>query len=177
MTAALLTLLLAADLSPAAKSWWHHVEVLADDNMEGRETGSKGQRMAAEYIAQEFERSGLKPGGTQGYYQPVPFKVRKIDEEHSSIELVRNGAAQKVQLGRDAVIGLRVDPAPKVEAPIVFAGYGFAVPEKLTSQEKSWMRVRPPGVTPPSRLRNFARTSVVKLPKVSRAACSCNACT
>jgi hypothetical protein len=130
MTAALLTLLLAADLSPAAKNWWLHVEVLADDKMEGRETGSKGQRMAAEYIAQEFERAGLKPGGTQGYYQPVPFKVRKIDEEHSSIELVRNGAAQKVQLGRDATIGLRVDPAPKVEAPIVFAGYGFAVPEK-----------------------------------------------
>ena len=38
------------------------------------------------------------------------------------------------------------------------------------------MRVRPSGVTPPSRLRNFARTSVVKLPKVSRAACSWSAC-
>ena len=41
--------------------------------------------------------------------------------------------------------------------------------------EKSWMRVSPAGVTPPRRFRNFARTSVVKLPKVSLAACSWSA--
>ncbi len=126
-----LALLLAADLSPDARSWWKHVEVLADDKMEGRDTGSKGHRMAAAYVAQEFERAGLKPGGTDGYTQPVPFHVRKIDESASSIDLIRGeGITEKVTLGREAAISIRVDPKPLVEAPVVFAGYGFAVPEK-----------------------------------------------
>lgn len=131
MTSSLvLALALAAELSPGAKSWWHHVEVLADDKMEGRDTGSKGHRLAAEYVAQEFERAGLKPAGTQGYFQPVPFKVRKIDESASSIELIRDGKTEKVTLGRDATISMRIDPKPDVTAGAVFVGYGFAVPEK-----------------------------------------------
>ncbi len=120
----------AAEPSPAAARWWKHVEVLADDKMEGRETGSKGHRMAAEYLAAEFERAGLKPAGTRGYFQPVGFKVRRIDEANSSLELVRDGKAEPVVLGREASIGLRIDPAPHVDAGLVFAGYGFAVPEK-----------------------------------------------
>jgi hypothetical protein len=123
--------LLAADLSPEARAWWRHVEVLADDKMEGRETGSRGHRLAAEYVQQEFERAGLQPGGAQGYIQPVAFKVRKIDEERSSIELIRDeDIVERVQFGREATISMRVDPPPLVEAPLVFAGYGFAVPEK-----------------------------------------------
>lgn len=126
-----ISLLLAADLSPEARAWWRHVEVLADDKMEGRDTGSRGHRMAAEYVQQEFERAGLKPGGAQGYFQPVRFKVRKIDEDNSSIELIRaEGIAERVQFGREATISMRVDPQPLVEAPLAFAGYGFAVPEK-----------------------------------------------
>ena len=121
---------MGAEMSPAAKSWWRHVEVLADDKMEGRETGSPGHRMAVEYVSQEYERAGLKPGGTNGYTQPVPFRVRRINEEASKLELIRNGVAEAVQLGREATIGLRIDPAPRVEAGLVFAGYGFAVPEK-----------------------------------------------
>lgn len=125
------SLLLSADLSPEARAWWRHVEVLADDKMEGRETGSRGHRLAAEYVQQEFERAGLKPGGTQGYIQPVAFKVRRIDEDNSSIELIRaEGLSERVQFGREAVVSMRVDPQPLVEAPLAFVGYGFAVPEK-----------------------------------------------
>src|SRR5262249_46540200 len=59
-------LILAAALggathAPEAKRWWSHVLFLADDKLEGRETGSEGHRKAAEYVAGEFERSGLKP--------------------------------------------------------------------------------------------------------------------
>lgn len=122
--------LAAADLTPAARSWWRHVEVLADDKMEGRDTGSPGHRMAAEYVAQEFERAGLKPGGTSGYVQPVGFRVRRINEDASKIEIVRNGQAEPVELGREATIGLRIEPKQDIEAPLAFAGYGFAVPEK-----------------------------------------------
>ena len=56
----------AAD-APDGQRWWSHVLVLADDRFEGRNTGSEGHRQAAEYVAREFERAGLKPAGTEGY--------------------------------------------------------------------------------------------------------------
>lgn len=105
------------------------MEFLADDKLEGRDTGSPGHKLAAEYVSAQFERAGLKPGGTEGYVQPVAFKVRRIDEENSSITLIREGVREKVTLGREAIIGMRVNPAPMVKAGLVFAGYGFAVPE------------------------------------------------
>ncbi len=122
--------LFGAEPGKLAASWWKHVEVLADDKMEGRDTGSPGHRMAANYVAQEFERNGLKAAGTDGYLQPVPFQVRRIDEANSSVELIREGKAEKMQLGREVTIGLRMEPAARVQAGLVFAGYGFAVPEK-----------------------------------------------
>ena len=120
----------AAEPSQLASRWWKHIEFLADDKLEGRDTGSPGHKLAAQYVAQEFERNGLKAAGTDGYFQTVPFDVRRIDEARSSVALVRGGIAEKMQLGREVTIGLRLTPEPTVEAEVVFAGYGFAVPEK-----------------------------------------------
>ena len=36
---------------PDGQRWWSHVAVLADDKLEGRNTGSEGHRKAAEYVA------------------------------------------------------------------------------------------------------------------------------
>jgi Zn-dependent M28 family amino/carboxypeptidase len=114
--------------APAAR-WWSHVSFLADDRMKGRETGSPEHREAAEYVARHFKEAGLKPGGTDGYFQPVPFRSRKIVEDKSSFALVRGGTASPVVLGDEATFSMRIDPAPRVEAPLVFAGYGLQVPE------------------------------------------------
>jgi Zn-dependent M28 family amino/carboxypeptidase len=121
------TLVAAGDSD--GKRWWSHVAALAGDSLEGRNTGSAGHRKAAEYAIQQFERVGLKPSGVQGFVQPVPFDGRKIVESQSSIELIRNGRAERLTLGEDIVINLRVDPAESLEAPLVFAGYGLTVPE------------------------------------------------
>ncbi len=48
-----------------------YVSVLASDSMQGRMTASPGERMAAEYIAQEFKSIGLAPAGQQNFYQPI----------------------------------------------------------------------------------------------------------
>ncbi len=50
-----------------------HLDILASDEMEGRETGQPGQRLAAEYIAGHFKNIGLgtTPNGT--YFQPLSF--------------------------------------------------------------------------------------------------------
>jgi Zn-dependent M28 family amino/carboxypeptidase len=109
--------------------WWRHVLYLADDKLEGRLTGSQGHRQAAAYVAAEFEKAGLQPAGTNAYIQPVKFHARRIDESHSSLALVRDGALEPLVLGEDAYISTRVDPAPALEAPLVFAGYGLVVPE------------------------------------------------
>lgn len=118
----------AAD-APDGRRWWSHVTVLADDALEGRETGSVGHRKAAEYVAGEFAKAGLRPAGTDGYLQPVALKSRTIDEDRCRLALARDGAEEPLKLGEDAAIGVRIDPAPSVEAPLVFAGYGLSIPD------------------------------------------------
>jgi Zn-dependent M28 family amino/carboxypeptidase len=112
------------------KSWWDYVKVLADDNMEGRETGSEGLKKAQSYVVDQLKKAGLEPAGTNGFYQPVKFESRQIIEKASSAALIRNGKLEPLVLGDDAFFGTRVDLAPEVEAPLVFVGYGLSVPEK-----------------------------------------------
>ena len=118
----------AGAVDPAAR-WFAHVETLASDEMRGRETGSPEHRKAAEYVADRFKAAGLEPAGTAGYLQPVSFRSRRIVESESSLALVRKGAAEPVTLGDEATFGMRIDPAPDVEAPLVFAGHGLQIPE------------------------------------------------
>ncbi|MGH9144677.1 MAG: M28 family metallopeptidase [Vicinamibacterales bacterium] len=110
--------------------WWAHVEALANDSMEGRNTGSPAHKRAADYVAAQFKRSGLEPAGVGGYIQPVAFNTRRIVEAKSSLALLANGRSEPLTLGEDANINVRVDPAPTVEAPLVFAGYGLNIPER-----------------------------------------------
>jgi Zn-dependent M28 family amino/carboxypeptidase len=111
------------------KRWWSYVEALANDGMQGRQTGSAEHRKAADYVASQFHQAGLSPAGVNGYLQSVQFDVRRIVESQSSLDLVRNGQADRLVLGEDATISLRNNPADAVEAPLVFAGYGLSVPE------------------------------------------------
>src|SRR5947207_10971063 len=99
-----------------ADRWWSHVKALADDSMEGRNTGSAGHKRAAEYVAAQFQKAGLEPAGTSGFIQAVKFKTRKIVESGSSLALVRDGRTEPLALGEDANLSVRVDPAPSIEA-------------------------------------------------------------
>jgi hypothetical protein len=110
-------------------TWWDHVKVLADDNMEGRETGSDGLRRAEAYIVSQLQAAGLTPAGTQGFYQPMKFDERTLREAESSVVLVRDGKVEALTLGEDGLLGTRVDEVPVVKAPLVFGGYGLKIPE------------------------------------------------
>jgi len=121
--------LAAADYAQEGQRWWSHIQVLADDKMEGRNTGSEGHRKAAQYVAGEFERNGLKPAGTSGYIQPVKFSVTQIDEPNSSLAIVRKGVATPLNLGEDATFSVRTRLAPQVDAAAVFVGHGLVIPE------------------------------------------------
>jgi hypothetical protein len=112
------------------QTWWDYVKVLASDDMEGRETGSAGLQKASAYVVDQLKKSGLEPVGTNGFYQPVQFVSRQIDESGSSLALVSAGKSQPLVLGEDAMFSTRANLAPSVDAPLVFVGYGLKVPER-----------------------------------------------
>src|SRR6266581_2304632 len=112
-----------------ASQWWEHVKALANDGMEGRNTGSPAHQRAADYVAAQFKKADLEPAGTRGYVQPVAFRTRRLIEGQSSLVLLRNGNSEPLTLGEDANISMRVDPAPAIEAPLVFIGCGLDIPE------------------------------------------------
>src|SRR5881392_2101484 len=55
-----------------------HIRFLADDLLEGRGPGSRGDELAQRYIAAQFESLGLKPAAPGGgWFQRVPLVDRK----------------------------------------------------------------------------------------------------
>jgi len=52
------------------------VTFLADDKLEGRNTGSEGEKIAADYIVERFKKLGIESKGTEGYFQPFTFKPK-----------------------------------------------------------------------------------------------------
>lgn len=52
------------------------VTYLSDDALEGRQTGTDGEKAAADYIANRFENLGLESKGTNGYFQTFSFKPK-----------------------------------------------------------------------------------------------------
>jgi len=112
------------------KTWWDHVKVVADDSMEGRETGSLGLRKAEAYAVEQLKRAGLEPAGSDGFYQSIRFVQRQIDEGNSYAFLSKDGQSNPVALGDDAYFSTRVEGSDEeINAPLVFAGNGLQVPE------------------------------------------------
>lgn len=66
-----------------------HIYYLSSDQMKGRGTGSKENKKAAKYIAKNFKKLGLKPLGTDGFYQDFTAKVKRVIVK-DSIRKARN---------------------------------------------------------------------------------------
>src|SRR5262245_55644610 len=68
------------------------ITFLASDECEGRGVGTKGLDKAAEYIAEQFAKAGLKPGGVDGtYFQPFPFATKAELDGDSTLTLTGPG--------------------------------------------------------------------------------------
>lgn len=118
-------------LSDAARRVQAHMEFLASDLLEGREAGSRGYDIAADYVAAQFKQLGLTPAGDAGsYFQRVPMVAyRPVDE--GSLVLKRGGAATPLVFGDDYVVGRDPRAAEtRLSAPMVFVGYGVVAPER-----------------------------------------------
>lgn len=61
----------------SASDMERHLSILASDSLEGRETGKRGQKMAADYIKNHFQQIGLQPAGNTGsHYQSFELEER-----------------------------------------------------------------------------------------------------
>ncbi len=65
------------------------VTFLADDKLEGRQTGTEGEKKAAEYIVKRFKELGLEPKGTEGFIQDFSFKPKT--NPHEEVKFDTNG--------------------------------------------------------------------------------------
>ena len=118
-----------AAINPQNIRW--HVKFLADDLLEGRGTGQRGGDIAAEYIATQFARSGLKPAGDNGtYMQKVP-RMGIVTLPDSTYSLVpAKGDAMTLRTKEDIVaMDETGETSTNVDAPIVWIGYGIDAPE------------------------------------------------
>jgi hypothetical protein len=119
----------SADLAVEGKIWWAHVQVLADDALEGRNVGTPGYDKALEYVERQFQAIGLKPAGTSGYRQAFRLDSRQLVPEQSQLALVRDGRETPLTIGQDASLNARGELNGSLAAPMVFVGYGLSIPE------------------------------------------------
>jgi hypothetical protein len=101
-----------------------HVEFLADDLLGGRDNGTEGFDIAARYVSSRFDAMGFKPGGTQGWYQPVNIAEYLLDASKPASIAV---GAKKYPAGTDVLVA----PSPRygsdtqtLTADAVFVGHG-----------------------------------------------------
>jgi len=109
-----------------------YITYLASDASQGRRTLTPGYEKAAEWAAARFKEWGLKPAGENGtYFQKVPITgARSALAWTTGVpSLVLNGRTFYLREGSftlDAASAAGV----KVDAPVVFVGYGISAPAK-----------------------------------------------
>lgn len=102
-----LWLLLAASTASAQKlkkdekqlvaNLQQHVQFLASDQLQGRRTGTVGEKLAADYISKQFQVVGLQPKGTADYLQP--FDMAEGKQVNPATFLFING--HELKLNKD----------------------------------------------------------------------------
>lgn len=108
-----------------------HIEFLAADELRGRQPGTDGYTIAANYVASQFAQIGLVPaGGNNGYFQQVPLR-RAVQERGSArMSVDRDGETRTFEFVDEFYTGASTVHAESlVEAPMVFIGYGIHAPE------------------------------------------------
>ena len=108
-----------------------HLETLSSDKMEGRDSGSRGYLMAADYAAQQFKRAGAKPAGDNGtYFQDVPTVTLSPNAASTVWALVGTREIKLTfSVASDRSSGPPLVTPEPTTAPLVFAGYGISNPD------------------------------------------------
>src|SRR4029453_1621572 len=74
-----------------------HMAFLADDLLEGRETGTRGFDIAARYVAAQFAQYGVRPKGDAGsYLHAVPLRTSRLIKDSRRFEIHRKGGIESL---------------------------------------------------------------------------------
>lgn len=95
-----------------------YLSIIASDALEGRETGTRGQKMAAAFIAAHFQELGFKAPVNGSYYQPVELYSSMTGEAYLKVGQTRLDNFSGIIYTGTA------DSGGEVSLPVVFAGYG-----------------------------------------------------
>lgn len=99
------------------------VHIIAHDSMLGRDTPSPGLDMTAQYVADEFKRFGLTPGGENGtYFQRYQITRSRLDPAISHVGFMMNGSHLHAELSRDARYLYGGIPAEEIGGPAILFG-------------------------------------------------------
>jgi len=103
-----------------------HVEFLADDLLEGRDTGTRGHEIAARYAATQFAASGLQPGGDKGsWYQQITFQKTQRGAQPCWVAIQGPAGEKRFNHADNVMVGLNSRESNfEIAAPLVFVGYG-----------------------------------------------------
>lgn len=103
------------------------VDTLCCKTFSGRKSGDPEATLCERWVAAKFAQFGLQPGGSEGYLQPFPI----LNNREGKAELaLMNGyhGKKRYQNGEDFHL-ITNSGSGRVEAEIVFCGYGIAEPE------------------------------------------------
>src|SRR5688572_15451910 len=95
-----------------------YLSIIASDALEGRETGTRGQKMAAAFIAAHFQELGFAAPVNGSYYQPVDLYSAAVTEAY-----MKAGTVKFDNYGGVVYVG-STDSNGEVTLPVVFAGNG-----------------------------------------------------
>jgi len=100
-----------------------HLGVIADDSMLGRDTPSRGLDLTSRYVASQFQRFGLRPGGDGGgWFQRYPITRRRFDTMASRVVLSAGGREVVARFDRSARYVQGAVPAAALAGPTVLVG-------------------------------------------------------
>ncbi|MFQ5637516.1 MAG: M20/M25/M40 family metallo-hydrolase [bacterium] len=108
-----------------------HVNLLASDNLEGRETGKAGQWLAAKYIANAYLNYGLKAVGEKHrFYQNFQIELRDLQQATLTLKQRRTTARDEIHFFiKEDFVPFDFTGENNVMAGVVFAGFGITAPE------------------------------------------------
>jgi Zn-dependent M28 family amino/carboxypeptidase len=107
-----------------------HVKYLASDQLEGRGVGTRGEKLATEYIAAQFDSAGAKPAGENGtFFQRVPM-IGAATEPGATLSASANNQSLSFRWLDDYVgVSELQQAADQFDAEAIFVGHGIVAPE------------------------------------------------
>lgn len=116
--------------SDTATRFQAHMDFLASDLLRGRDTGSVGHEIAAQYIATEFAKLGIVPAGDDGSYQQrIPFKSALLNLDSPKLSVTNSDDVYELDFLTEFLVAADVNrTTSSVSAELVFAGFGIDAP-------------------------------------------------